>query len=231
MNISKELTMVNCCAQRRITVFMKRLSTPAERGNARIGSARRTSLKRWKRLAMCTALTLRSWFPNWRQLLVDQVPVLDARLSAAAAFCAAGQHGSGYWLRSWKTVSLSGGGKNCQVIAADIRPAPLARARETMLRYGCAQRGVQIGRRPLRAFGGEVQTVVIAGVSGITACDIVEACPFSLEIGTRFIFVPPTKKTCAFARLALGARLFVDRRDTGAGSRTGLYSDVLGVYG
>lgn len=143
---------------------------------------------------MCTALTLRSWFPNWRQPLVDQVPVLDARLSAAAAFVRPGSTVADIGCDHGKLSAYLAAAKNCQVIAADIRPAPLARARETMLRYGCAQRvECRLGDGLSVLSAGEVQTVVIAGVSGITACDIVEACPFPLEIGTRFIFVPPTK--------------------------------------
>lgn len=143
---------------------------------------------------MCTASIPRNWFPNWRPPLADCIPVLDARLSAAAAFVRPDSAVADIGCDHGKLSAYLAVAKRCRVIAADLRSAPLARAEKTMLRYGCAQRvECRLGDGLSVLSAGEVQTIVIAGVSGITACDIVGACPFPLEIGTRFIFVPPTK--------------------------------------
>lgn len=143
---------------------------------------------------MCTASTSRIWFPNWRLLLADLVPVLDARLSAAAAFVRPRSTVADIGCDHGKLSAYLALKKQCRVIAADIRPTPLAHAQETMRRFGCAERvQCRLGDGLSVLAAGEAETIVIAGVSGITACNIVAACPFPLEIGTRFIFVPPTK--------------------------------------
>lgn len=143
---------------------------------------------------MCMALTPMNWFPNWRLLLADRIPVLDARLSAAAAFVRPHSSVADIGCDHGKLSAYLALEKHCRVVAADIRPTPLARARETMRYYACEERvQCRLGDGLSVLSAGEVETIVIAGVSGITACNIMEACPFPLEIGTRFIFVPPTK--------------------------------------
>lgn len=126
--------------------------------------------------------------------MAERIPVLDARLSAAAAFVRPHSTVADIGCDHGKLAAYLALEKQCRVIAADIRPAPLARARQTMLRFGCAgQVECRLGDGLSVLSAKEAETVVIAGVSGVTVCEILAACPFPLEIGTRFIFVPPTK--------------------------------------
>ena len=126
--------------------------------------------------------------------MAELVPVLDARLSAAAAFVRPGSAVADIGCDHGKLAAYLALQKGCHVIAADVRSAPLARARATMERFGCAKQvDCRLGDGLSVLSAGEVSTIVVAGVSGITVCEILAACPFPLEIGTRFVFVPPTK--------------------------------------
>ena len=143
---------------------------------------------------MSTASIPLIWFLNWRLLLAELFPILDARLSAAAAFVQPHSAVADIGCDHGKLAAYLAGQKKCKSIAADIRSAPLERARETMARYHCPESvECRLGDGLSVLAAGEVTTVVIAGVSGITICEMIAACPFPLETGTRFIFVPPTK--------------------------------------
>lgn len=77
-------------------------------------------------------------------------------------------------------------------IAADLRPGPLARARETAVRYGVSER---ISFRLCDGLTGvgreEVDTVVIAGMGGETIAAILEAAPWTRK-GTKLLLQPMT---------------------------------------
>ena len=107
-----------------------------------------------------------------------QPPVLDARLAAAAAYvrpgCVAADVGCDHGRLS---VALAAQGKCRKIIASDIRPAPLGAGLSVL--------------RP-----GEADDIVIAGVSGVTVCGMLEQAPeafYAAKPDMRFIFIPATK--------------------------------------
>jgi tRNA (adenine22-N1)-methyltransferase len=120
-------------------------------------------------------------------------PRLDARLAAAAAFVRQGStaadigcdHGK---LSAW----LAGSGRCPHVIACDLRPEPLARAKAT-----CAPWGEQIefrlgdGLAVLKK--GEAQDFVIAGMGAETIGGILDAAPWTRDGALNFVLVPATK--------------------------------------
>lgn len=125
----------------------------------------------------------------------DNAPVLDARLAAAAALVRPGGVAADIGCDHGKLavfLALRGGCRH--VIACDLREKPLARAQQLALRCGCGER-VECrrgdGLAPLRP--GEADDIIIAGVSGITICEILSASPFAFGAAMRFVFVPATK--------------------------------------
>ena len=103
-----------------------------------------------------------------------QPPVLDARLAAAAAYvrpgCVAADVGCDHGRLS---VALAAQGKCRKIIASDIRPAPLATAQRLVTLHGCGdvvECRLGAGLSVLRP--GEADDIVIAGVSGVTVCEM-----------------------------------------------------------
>lgn len=73
-------------------------------------------------------------------------------------------------------------GQISAAIATDIRPGPLARARDTAERYGLQDRlDLRLCDGLTGVDSGEVNTVVIAGMGGETILGILEAAPWSLD--------------------------------------------------
>ena len=108
-----------------------------------------------------------------------QPPVLDARLAAAAAYvrpgCVAADVGCDHGRLS---VALAAQGKCRKIIASDIRPAPLATAQRLVTLHGCGdvvECRLGAGLSVLRP--GEADDIVIAGVSGVTVCEMLEQAP------------------------------------------------------
>lgn len=67
-------------------------------------------------------------------------------------------------------------------IATDVRPGPLARARDTAERYGLQDRlDLRLCDGLAGVDSGEVDAVVIAGMGGETILGILEAAPWSLD--------------------------------------------------
>ena len=108
-----------------------------------------------------------------------QPPVLDARLAAAAAYvrpgCVAADVGCDHGRLS---VALAAQGKCRKIIASDIRSAPLATAQRLVTLHGCedvVECRLGAGLSVLRP--GEADDIVIAGVSGVTVCGMLEQAP------------------------------------------------------
>lgn len=144
---------------------------------------------------MSTAWT---WTNCWRRSMsssAPKAPVLDARLAAAAAWVRPGGVAADIGCDHGKlAVYLAVTGVCRRVVAADLRPGPLARAAALCEGYGCAGRvDCRLGDGLAALAPDEAQDIVIAGVSGVTAAEMLRCAPFLIRPGTRFIFVPPTK--------------------------------------
>lgn len=125
-------------------------------------------------------------------------PALDARLAAAAAYVRPGGTAADVGCDHGKlAVSLVLRGQCKKVIASDLRPAPLEHARILAALHGCkdaVECRLGAGLSVLRP--GEAQDIVIAGVSGITICEILAAAGedfFAAQPELRLIFVPASK--------------------------------------
>jgi len=127
-----------------------------------------------------------------------QPPALDARLAAAAAYvrpgCVAADVGCDHGRLS---VALAAQGKCRKIIASDIRPAPLATAQRLVTLHGCGDVvECRLGAGLSVLHPGEADDIVIAGVSGVTVCEMLEQAPeafYAAKPGMRFIFIPATK--------------------------------------
>ena len=95
------------------------------------------------------------------------------------------------------SVALAAQGKCRKIIASDIRPAPLATAQRLVTLHGCGdvvECRLGAGLSVLRP--GEADDIVIAGVSGVTVCEMLEQAPeafYAAKPDMRFIFIPATK--------------------------------------
>ncbi len=125
-------------------------------------------------------------------------PALDARLCAAAAYVRRGATAADVGCDHGKlAVSLVVSGQCRKVIASDLRPAPLARARALAAAHGCGEAvecRLGAGLSVLRP--GEAQDIILAGVSGVTICDILAEAGeafFAAQPELRLIFVPASK--------------------------------------
>lgn len=127
-----------------------------------------------------------------------QPPTLDARLAAAAAYVRPGRVAADVGCDHGRlAVALAAQGKCKKIIASDIRPAPLAMAQRLVTLHSCGdvvECRLGAGLSVLRP--GEADDIVIAGVSGVTVCEILGQAPagfFAAKPDARFIFIPATK--------------------------------------
>ena len=106
------------------------------------------------------------------------------------------------------------------MIGSDLRPGPLAKARQTVEAAHCQDRvELRLGDGLSVLSAGEVGTVVIAGVSAQTAWQMLEAAPwvFAPE-GPRLVLIPATRHDELRRWLAEhGFRLVCDRPVEAAG--------------
>jgi tRNA (adenine22-N1)-methyltransferase len=124
------------------------------------------------------------------------LPTLDERLSAAAALVRPGQPVADIACDHGKLAAvLAASGLYPRVIAADLRPGPLAKAQKTLQNAGCAQMvELRLGDGLSVLAPGEVGTVVLAGVSAQTTVDILSAAPWIFDRGgPRLVLVPATR--------------------------------------
>lgn len=126
---------------------------------------------------------------------LPRLPVLDARLQAVAAAVPPGARVADVGCDHGKlAVFLAAGGRASSVLAMDIRPQPLARARRLAADTGCGELvECRLADGLCGVVPGEVDTVVLAGLSGITAAQILAAAPWTRGPGVTVLAVPANK--------------------------------------
>lgn len=124
------------------------------------------------------------------------LPVLDARLSAAAELVRSGLPAADIGCDHGKLAAvLAGSGRCPRVIGADLRPGPLAKARRTLEAAGCQDKvELRLGDGLSVLREGEAATIVLAGVSAQTTWEILEKAPWVFQPGgPRLVLVPATR--------------------------------------
>ena len=124
------------------------------------------------------------------------LPTLDARLTAAAELVRPGQPVADIGCDHGKlTAVLAASGKYPKVIGADLRPGPLAKAKQTLENAGCLDRAeLRLGDGLSVLSAGEVGSIVLAGVSAQTTWEIIEKAPWVSAVGgPRLVMVPATR--------------------------------------
>ncbi len=93
------------------------------------------------------------------------------------------------------TAVLAASGRYPKVIGADLRPGPLAKARQTLENAGCQDRAeLRLGDGLSVLSAGEVGSIVLAGVSAQTTWEIMEKAPWVSAVGgPRLVMVPATR--------------------------------------
>ena len=113
------------------------------------------------------------------------LPTLDARLTAAAELVRPGQPVADIGCDHGKlTAVLAASGRYPKVIGADLRPGPLAKAKQTLENAGCLDRAeLRLGDGLSVLSAGEVGSIVLAGVSAQTTWEIIEKAPWVSAVG------------------------------------------------
>ena len=121
---------------------------------------------------------------------------LDERLAAAAELAQPGLAVADVGCDHGKlTAALAMSGRYPKVIGSDLRPGPLAKARQTIQQMHCQDRvELRLGDGLSVLAPGEVGTIVLAGVSARTTWEILEAAPWVFHVGgPRLILIPATR--------------------------------------
>ena len=124
------------------------------------------------------------------------LPTLDARLAAAAALVRPGEPVADIGCDHGKlTAVLAASGKYPKVIGADLRPGPLAKAKQTLEHAGCEDRAeLRLGDGLSVLTENEVGSIVLAGVSAQTTWEILEKAPWVFRKGgPRIVMIPATR--------------------------------------
>ena len=126
---------------------------------------------------------------------VPDVPHLDGRLTAAAQLVPFGACVADVGCDHGKlSVYLALTGRARRVLAVDVRPQPLERARQLVEKTGCGQQvECRLSDGLSCVLPGEADTVVLAGISGVTCVQILAAAPWVRDAAVRIIAVPPNK--------------------------------------
>ena len=128
-------------------------------------------------------------------MATPEAPRLDERLAAAAQLVRPGAAVADIGCDHGKlAIFLAVSGRARRVIAADLRPGPLATAAANCRRYGCEERvELRLGDGLSVLSPGEADTLVLAGVSAGTTIDILSAAPWVKTPGMRLVCLPATK--------------------------------------
>ena len=120
---------------------------------------------------------------------------LDERLAAAAELARPGLAVADVGCDHGKlTAALAMSGRYPKVIGSDLRPGPLAKARQTIQQMHCQDRvELRLGDGLSVLAPGEVGTIVLAGVSARTTWEILEAAPWVFDARYNLVLVPATK--------------------------------------
>ena len=124
------------------------------------------------------------------------LPTLDARLTAAAELVLPGRPVADIGCDHGKlTAVLAASGNYPKVIGADLRPGPLAKAKQTLEHAGCKDRAeLRLGDGLSVLTENEVGSIVLAGVSAQTTWEILEKAPWVFTArGPRIIMIPATR--------------------------------------
>ena len=124
------------------------------------------------------------------------LPTLDARLTAAAELVLPGRPVADIGCDHGKlTAVLAASGNYPKVIGADLRPGPLAKAKQTLEHAHCEDRAeLRLGDGLSVLSAGEVGSIVLAGVSAQTTWEILEKAPWVFTArGPRIIMIPATR--------------------------------------
>lgn len=120
-------------------------------------------------------------------------PRLDARLAAAFAYVRPGHAAADIGCDHGKlSAALAGSGRCPLVLACDLRPDPLEKARRRCAPYG-ERVQCRLGSGLSVVAPGEVEDIVIAGMGAETIIEILEAAPWVFDARYNLVLVPATK--------------------------------------
>ena len=140
------------------------------------------------------------------------VPRLDARLTAAFDFVRPGHTAADIGCDHGKlSAALAGSGRCPLVLACDLRPDPLQKARLACAPYGDAVQ-FRLGSGLSVLAPGEAEDIIIAGMGAETIIEILEAAPWVFDARYNLILVPATKHS--ILRRWLARRGFALRAET-----------------
>ena len=139
-------------------------------------------------------------------------PRLDARLAAAYDFVRPGHAAADIGCDHGKlSAALAGSGRCPLVLACDLRPGPLEKARVTCAPYGDKVQ-CRLGSGLSVLEPGEVDDIIIAGMGAETIIEILEAAPWVFDARYNLVLVPATKHS--ILRRWLARRGFALRAET-----------------
>lgn len=139
-------------------------------------------------------------------------PRLDARLAAAYDFVRQGHAAADIGCDHGKlSAALAGSGRCPLVLACDLRPGPLEKARVTCAPYGDKVQ-CRLGSGLSVLEPGEVDDIIIAGMGAETIIEILEAAPWVFDARYNLVLVPATKHS--ILRRWLARRGFALRAET-----------------
>ncbi len=126
-------------------------------------------------------------------------------------------------------IHLARRGLNPRIIAADLRPEPLARAAQNLKRAGCEdQVELRLGNGLTVLAPGEARDIVLAGMGAQTILELLEAAPWVKDPQVNLVLVPATKHT--LLRLWLARQGFVLDRDIPVRAAGRLYAVMQARY-
>lgn len=125
------------------------------------------------------------------------LPMPGARLLAAAGLVRPGVPVADVGCDHSKlAVYLAKSGHSPKVVAVDVRPMPLSRAKAFVRQTGCADVvDCRLGNGLQAVMPGEVQDVIIAGLSGETMVNILTAAPWVQSPQVQLVLVPTTQSS------------------------------------
>ena len=120
-------------------------------------------------------------------------PRLDARLAAAFGYVRPGHAAADIGCDHGKlSAALAGSGRCPLVLACDLRPDPLDKARRRCAPYG-EKVQCRLGSGLSVVAPGEVEDIIIAGMGAETIIEILEAAPWVFDARYNLVLVPATK--------------------------------------
>ena len=126
-------------------------------------------------------------------MATSNLPRLDARLGAAFAYVRPGHTAADIGCDHGKlSAALAGSGRCPLVLACDLRPDPLQKARLACAQYGDAVQ-FRLGSGLSVLQPGEADDIIIAGMGAETIIEILAAAPWVFDARYNLVLVPATK--------------------------------------